>query len=74
MSKSPMACVERRILRRHVDERPAGEPLQRRERQVGPEVLLQQQAFALAVFRQVDDAGRHRVARVAKRDIAVRRE
>ena len=47
-----------------VDQRPALEPVERGERQVGRDGLLEQQAFALAVLGQIDDAGAHAGARV----------
>ena len=49
---------------RAVDERPALELVERGERQVGRDRLLEQQAFALAVLGQIDGAGAHAGARV----------
>ena len=56
--------VERLPFLGAVDQRPALELLERRERQIGGHRLLEQQPFALAVLGQVDGAGVHGAARV----------
>ena len=65
MSKRWIASSSALALLGAVDQRPALELVERGERQVGRDRLLEQQAFALAVLGQIDGAGAHAGARVA---------
>ena len=56
--------VERLRFLGAVDQRPATEIVERRQRQVGRDRLFEQQAFALAVLGQIDGAGAHAGARI----------
>ena len=64
MSKRRMASSSACAFLGAVDQRPALEPVERRERQIGGHRLFQQQPFALAIFGQIDGAGVHGAARV----------
>ena len=51
--------VERAFFLGAIDERPAAKFFKRRQRQVGRDRLLEQQAFALAVLGEIDGSGAH---------------